>query len=120
MTPHTIEQLAGRRVKAIAAGGGGLEGGHTTFIVDDGETESLWVCGHGRWGQLGIKSFKHISDLKQVSTLSRFKEWDETLGRTMPVKIVKVACGDRHTAVLLGTGNVFVWGWCAVLCCSPD
>ena len=22
-----------------------------------------------------------------------------------------MACGERHTAAVLGTGNVFVWGW---------
>ena len=49
---------AGKRAVAVAAGGGGLEGGQTAFVLrdaaaGDGAADELWACGHGR-GQLGL------------------------------------------------------------------
>ena len=91
LTPQRVEQLAGRRVTAVAAGGGGLEGGHTAFVLRDGDADALWVCGHGRWGQLGNKAFTHISEPRRVAGVSSFREWDEAAQRVVPVRISQVA-----------------------------
>ena len=29
----------------------------------------------------------------------------------MPLRIAALGCGDRHTAAILSSGNLFVWGW---------
>ena len=62
---------------AVAAGGRGLDGGHTAFAVRGEAGDELWLCGHGRWGQLGGKAFAHISEPKLVGTLSRLRQYDE-------------------------------------------
>ena len=55
-TPLTVRLPADKRAVAVAAGGGGLEGGHTAFVLrdaaaGDGAADELWACGHGRWGR---------------------------------------------------------------------
>ena len=53
-TPMPVEQMQGRHVTAVAAGGRGNDGGHTAFVVRGEVGDELWMCGHGRWGQLGL------------------------------------------------------------------
>ena len=111
-TPTRVPHLPdGKRVVAVAAGGGGVEGGHSVFLLRDDSGDELWTCGYGRFGALGLKSFSHQSDLKAVSALSKLKEWNEEQKRVVGVRVQAIACGERHTAALLATGNVFVWGW---------
>jgi alpha-tubulin suppressor-like RCC1 family protein len=115
-TPTTVRLPAGKRAVAVAAGGGGLEGGHTAFVLrdaaaGDGAADELWACGHGRWGQLGLKAYTHVSEPKALSALRGLVEYDEAAGRVKPIRIDGLACGERHTAALLSTGNVFTWGW---------
>ena len=115
-TPTTVRLPAGKRAVAVAAGGGGLEGGHTAFVLrdaaaGDGAADELWACGHGRWGQLGLKAYTHVSEPKALSALKGLVEYDEAAGRVKPIRIDGLACGERHTAALLSTGNVFTWGW---------
>ena len=31
--------------------------------------------------------------------------------RARSIGVVALACGEKHTAVLLSTGNAFTWGW---------
>ena len=52
-TPRPVEQMRGRHVTAVAAGGRGNDGGHTAFVVRGEVGDELWLCGHGRWGQQG-------------------------------------------------------------------
>ena len=49
-TPRPVEQMHGRHVTAVAAGGRGSDGGHTAFVVRGELGDELWMCGHGRWG----------------------------------------------------------------------
>ena len=109
--PRPVSQLEGRLVTAVAAGGRGLDGGHTAFTVSGAEGDELWMCGHGRWGQLGLKAFTHVSEPAVVKKLGELREYDEGLKRVSTIKIAQVACGERHTVAVLATGNVFVWGW---------
>ena len=53
-TPMPVEQMQGRHVTGVAAGGRGNDGGHTAFVVRGEVGDELWMCGHGRWGQLGL------------------------------------------------------------------
>ena len=110
-TPQPVLALRDLRVVGVAAGGGGLDGGHTVFHVRGEEGDGLWACGHGRWGQLGGKAYTHISDPKLVTTIAKLREWDESTKRVVSVRIDAIGCGERHTACLLSTGNAFVWGW---------
>jgi len=107
-SPQRVTLLGDGRVAAVAAGGGGTEGGHTAFLMENGE---LHMCGHGRWGQLGGKLFTHISPPKRVSTLAALREWNEAAQSAQPIRIVDISCGRRHVAAVLECGSVFVWGW---------
>ena len=46
-----------------------------------------------------------------MGTLSRLRQYDEALRKVQAIRVLEVGCGARHTAVVLETGNVFVWGW---------
>jgi len=109
-SPACVEGLRGSRVTAVSAGGGGMHGGHTLFAVNH-PVPTLWACGHGRWGQLGVKAFKHVSPLEQVTTLAKLREWDPVSETVRPIDLQAVACGARHSAAVLAAGNVFTWGW---------
>lgn len=113
-TPERIQLLPrDQKVVGIAAGGGGIEGGHSIFLLHNaaGDGDELWACGYGRWGQLGTKAYTHQSEPAILTGLSRLREYDEVERKVMGVRVVELACGERHTAALLATGNVFVWGW---------
>ena len=99
------------RVVAVAAGGGGVEGGHSLFLVRGEAGDELWACGYGRWGQLGGKAYTHISEPKPLSAFARLRQWDEEEQRVVSVRVAAIGCGERHSAALLATGNAFVWGW---------
>ena len=45
-----------------------------------------------------------------MGTLSKLRQYDEALQKVQAIRILELACGERHTAVVLETGNVFVWG----------
>ena len=109
--PRPVEQMQGRHVTKVAAGGGGKDGGHTAFVVRGEAGDEVWMCGNGRWGQLGSKRFDHVSEPQLVGTLSRLRQYDEALRKVQAIRVLEVGCGARHTAVVLETGNVFVWGW---------
>lgn len=99
----------------VTAGGGGIDGGHTAFVLegDGGGGHEVWTCGYGRWGALGTKAYSHIAPPRRVGALATLREWDESKGATLTIPVVAISSGDRHVAALLASGNVFVWGWCA-------
>ena len=82
-----------KQVLSIAAGGGGVEGGHSVFHVRDVETggEELWACGHGRWGQLGLRSYNYQSDPKALGALAKLREWDEASGKVVGIRVAALA-----------------------------
>jgi len=110
-SPQAVGLLRDRRIVGVACGGGGIEGGHTIFLARGDSGDELIACGYGRWGQLGGKSYTHINEPKAISSLSRLRQWDEELQRVVSIRVDSIACGDRHTAVLLASGNAFIWGW---------
>ena len=46
-----------------------------------------------------------------MGTLSKLRQYDEALQKVHAIRILELGCGERHTAVVLETGNVFVWGY---------
>ena len=62
-----------------------------------------------------MTSLSHTHSLslfsQALSELSRLREWDEAQKRVVSIKVEALKCGEKHTAALLKTGNVFVWGW---------
>jgi len=110
-TPQVVSCFAGKRIRQVAAGGGGVEGGHSVFLVDGEEGDELWACGYGRWGQLGGRAYTHVTEPARLTALGKLREWDERQQKVVSVRVEALACGARHSAALLSTGNVFTWGW---------
>jgi len=107
-SPKWIKALRDRTVVAVRASGGGIDGGYSAFLLDDGE---LWTCGYGRWGQLGGKAFTHVSPPKCLSTLAKLREWNEEAQKVLPIRIIDFSCGERHMAAVVDCGSVLTWGW---------
>ena len=99
------------KVAGIAAGGGGVEGGHSVFLLRREDGDEIWACGYGRFGQLGLHAYSHQSEPKALTSFTKLKEWDESRQKVVGIRVQAVACGERHSAALLSTGNAFVWGW---------
>ena len=68
-------------------------GGHTAGVTLSGD---LYTWGHGGCGQLGHGNQNSINQPKQVTSL---------IGK----KVVHVACGVEHTAVLTSEGESYTW-----------
>lgn len=93
---------------ALAAAGGA----HSLVALADERTGETCVvaCGNGRWGQLGDGQFRHISAPREVKALSGLQEWDEAAGARAPISVRALAAGAEHSAALLSSGDVLVWG----------
>lgn len=73
-TPQVVSCFAGKRIRQVAAGGGGVEGGHSVFLVDGEEGDELWACGYGRWGQLGGRAYTHVTEPARLTALGKLRE----------------------------------------------
>lgn len=71
-------------------------GSHTAFIITN--TGDAYATGDNRYGQLGIE----CADDQESFVKVNFPEPN--------LRIVKIACGRRHTLFLAVTGNVYVCG----------
>ncbi|KAJ3091529.1 hypothetical protein HK102_000228 [Quaeritorhiza haematococci] len=93
-------------------------GGQTSLFVIDKPTESeLLACGNGQWGQLGNGGFVHVQPQPvRVKGTSGLVEWDEKLGKVVPIRVREVVCGNNHCAAVLDNAvetygcDVLVWG----------
>ncbi|KAJ1622391.1 regulator of chromosome condensation 1/beta-lactamase-inhibitor protein II [Pavlovales sp. CCMP2436] len=95
------------RVLFAAAGGA-----HSLIALRDTRSDitCLVSCGHGRWGQLGDGLFRHISAPREVKGVSGREEWDENAQKRVPISVRGLAAGSEHSAALLSSGDVMVWG----------
>jgi alpha-tubulin suppressor-like RCC1 family protein len=93
-SPITPSFLAGEKVSAVAAG---LF--HSAVITSEGE---LVTFGCGRFGQ----SLSSESDKSDVNVLVWVGRWKPADGS----RLVGVACGRRHTAVLDDQGRIWTFG----------
>ncbi|MEW5306216.1 MAG: hypothetical protein WDW38_009071 [Sanguina aurantia] len=81
--------IADTRIVSIAAGKC-----HTLAIAENG---SLWACGKGTSGQLGLGNTADSSRLARLASLSH-------------VRIVSAAAGTAHSMGLAADGTLFTWG----------
>lgn len=92
LVPQKIQAFQGVSVKMVAAGAE-----HTAAVTEDGE---LYGWGWGRYGNLGLGDRNDRLVPEKVSTV-------EVQG----VKMVKVACGWRHTISVSSSGGLYTYGW---------
>ncbi|KAG8462165.1 hypothetical protein KFE25_011615 [Diacronema lutheri] len=95
------------RVACAAAGGA-----HSLIALRDARSGAtrLLACGNGRWGQLGDGQFRHISAPREVKGVRGLEEWDEAARARVPITVRALAAGAEHSAALLSSGDVLVWG----------
>ncbi|CAE7828881.1 UVR8, partial [Symbiodinium necroappetens] len=87
---HAFVQVAfgGKKIVAVVAGYG-----HTAAITNSGE---LWTWGRNGAGQLGIGDTADRHDPVKVSVKGQ--------------KIVAVAAGEKQTAAITDSGELYTWG----------
>ncbi|CAG4930792.1 unnamed protein product [Colias eurytheme] len=103
--PTEVKALSGIKIKKISAGGW-----HTCALSEFGD---LYVWGWNDTGQLGVKEKQNedssSSDLQSYGLPILVDIYDEN-GREIDINIKDVACGSRHTAILLENGSVWTSG----------
>ncbi|KAI0562536.1 secretion-regulating guanine nucleotide exchange factor [Gracilaria domingensis] len=85
--PQSIPSLQHVTVRDLS-----VSAAHSAFVGVDG---SLFVCGFGQDGQLGLSTFENHAVPCRVQSVSAVRQ---------------VACGNRHTIVLCQDGAVFTFG----------
>ncbi|XP_047330101.1 ultraviolet-B receptor UVR8 [Impatiens glandulifera] len=91
LVPQKIEAFKGIRVKMVAAGAE-----HTAAVTEDG---NLYGWGWGRYGNLGLGDRADRLVPNKVSNVNNEE------------KMVKVACGWRHTISVTSSGGLYTYGW---------
>jgi alpha-tubulin suppressor-like RCC1 family protein len=66
---------------------------HTVGVTPAGE---LFTWGHGAWGQLGHGNYDDLDKPKLVNCLAG-------------MKMIHLACGSYHTAVVTSDGELYTW-----------
>ncbi|RQM20636.1 hypothetical protein B5M09_000397 [Aphanomyces astaci] len=87
--PRLVESLQTKQIKQVTCGSY-----HTAAVTVSGE---LYTWGGGMYGKLGHGNEVGHSVPYLVETLSN-------------LKVDQVACGSRHTVVLLQNSDVYTWG----------
>ena len=87
--PKKVEDLAGRRVVAVSAGGH-----YSLALADDG---SVWSWGRGAYGQLG-----HGDQQIQLQP--------KTIEAFAGLRVVAVSAGGYHSLAVTADGAVWSWG----------
>lgn len=96
--PKLIENLSGIKIVKIACGGW-----HSIALSSDGD---LYVWGSNSNGQLGLKTNKSETIDSDVSIMATPIVLD------LDCNVVDIACGSKHTIVLLGRENNYY-----IFCC---
>uniref|UniRef100_A0A1B6LQS4 Uncharacterized protein n=1 Tax=Graphocephala atropunctata TaxID=36148 RepID=A0A1B6LQS4_9HEMI len=96
--PRLVEALAGLVVVAVACGGW-----HSCALTADGD---LYSWGWNMAGQLGLLNQEPRGKVS-VQAVPQVVDWLDQSG----VQVSQVACGARHTVVLLDDGSVWGCGW---------
>jgi alpha-tubulin suppressor-like RCC1 family protein len=91
LKPTLLEKLSPLKVKCVACGFH-----HSMILTDNG----LYVFGRGAEGQLGLGDRDDRNIPQLISSIENTKtlQWKQ------------IACGCNHNALLLETGEVYVWG----------
>jgi RCC1 and BTB domain-containing protein len=111
--------VQGKGIRAVACGGF-----HSVALSDTG---SVYCWGGGDKGQLGLGNDKSqtlpcVVDALQVPTQSKSQKLKSAahcnkLCSEQNKTVVSVSCGMHHTAALLDSGDMYLWG--AGECVSP-
>lgn len=94
--PRVIKSLSHKLIVHVACGAK-----HTVALAEDGD---VFAWGDGRSGALGHalspqeQVFESVNMPMEISSLKQRG-------------VVKIACGDMHTAVVLGNGQLLTCGW---------
>ncbi|XP_038213834.1 RCC1 domain-containing protein 1 [Zerene cesonia] len=103
--PTEVKALAGIKIVKISAGGW-----HTCALSEFGD---LYVWGWNDTGQLGVKERQNedysSSDFQSYGLPILVDIYDDS-GRELDINIKDVACGSRHTAILLEDGSIWTSG----------
>ena len=91
-TPRLVDYLVSYKVQVAYIACGQY---HTAAVANSGR---LFTWGSGKWGQLG-------HGVRQDERFPRKVDTEKALGN-----FVRVACGDRHTAVLNEQGGIVTFG----------
>lgn len=92
--PKLVEALAGIKIKQISAGGW-----HSCAVSYDGD---LYTWGWNSNGQMGLKNQNVMATPTVIDINSNLSSVEN---------VVKVACGSKHTVILLDNGKVYGMGW---------
>lgn len=99
--PTEVEALAGIKISKISAGGW-----HSLALSEFGD---LYAWGWNDTGQLGIKESSNNESLQSYAIPTLVDIFDEN-GITVNSDIKDIACGSRHSAVLLEDDSVWTSG----------
>lgn len=105
--PRQVAALCGLQVTAVAAGGW-----HSCCVTDQ---RDLYAWGWNASGQLGFAGEKQGVDVGERRVISVLAEptavdWPSNTHSTL-YNVSQVACGSRHTVVLLDDNSVWGCGW---------
>lgn len=89
------------KVTAIAAGFA-----HSAFLGSDG---AVWTCGKNSHGELGLTVDLGADVVDSVDFRLHYLP-TRVRGALEGYKVVQIACGYHHTAVLTDKGTVLTWG----------
>ncbi|XP_023934340.2 RCC1 domain-containing protein 1 [Bicyclus anynana] len=102
-TPTEVEALAGIKITKIRAGGW-----HSLALSEYGD---LYVWGWNDTGQLGMNKngLDNVETKKNYATPTLVDICD--VNGEVDILIKDIACGTRHSAILLQDGTVWTTGW---------
>ncbi|KAJ9647205.1 hypothetical protein H2199_002192 [Coniosporium tulheliwenetii] len=95
------------RVTDVAAGGANsyftIE---ATKVAAPGQagrvTADTWSCGQGIWGTLGNGRWTHVQATPtKIPALSGLFEYDESVGRVVPIRLARLSVGTNHVAAVM-------------------
>ncbi|XP_047506839.1 RCC1 domain-containing protein 1-like [Pieris napi] len=97
--PTEVKALAGIKITKISAGGW-----HSCALSEFGD---LYVWGWNDMGQLGVKQGSENVQTFGLPTLVDIYDDD---GQEIQINVIDVACGTRHTAILLEDRSIWTSG----------
>lgn len=84
-------------------------GGETSYFRrDDGE---VFAAGNGMHGQFGTGSLAHCQTTPlRIPAFSGLREFDESIGKIVPIKLAALSAGATHSFGRLSNGDWYIWG----------
>ena len=87
----------GAQCSAIAAGDD-----FSLFVIDTQDSTQVLATGYGQFGQLGNGSYnQYVYHPVRVKPVSNLNEYNEILGKVVPIRIAGLFAGSAHAGVIL-------------------